>query len=274
MVDGKAVFEAVCAAGVLGHIPADRADDLAGRVRRVEQAVSFGGLAHREVRDAGFHDGAAAAGVDGDDAAHLGHDNQHAVGTGECTAGQSGAAAAGDERKLAGRAFGDDRRDLLGALRQHYQAGRAAVRGQPVALIRPQLLRVGDDTGGTTDLGHPGGEGDVHDSGIFGVHPPSIPRRAAGRHLAGRGAAISPGSGPPPRRARGRHLAGHGAATSPGTGPLLQPSTRSSTAVSPLICRPSSAASAAVLAPAKRARMSCGSPLRTRSGAAAVPRRV
>jgi hypothetical protein len=50
--------------------------------------------------------------------------------------------------------------------------------------------------------------------------------------------------------------------------------TRGSTLASPLISRPRSVASAAVSWPANRARMSWGSPARTRSGAAAVPSRV
>jgi hypothetical protein len=51
------------------------------------------------------------------------------------------------------------------------------------------------------------------------------------------------------------------------------PRTRCSTLASPLIARPRSATSAAVRWPEDKARMSCGSPWRTRSGAAAVPSR-
>ena len=56
VVDREAVLEAVRAAGVLGHVAADRADLLARRIRRVEVAVGRDGAGDVEVRDAGLDD--------------------------------------------------------------------------------------------------------------------------------------------------------------------------------------------------------------------------
>ncbi|MDE3177811.1 MAG: aminotransferase class III-fold pyridoxal phosphate-dependent enzyme, partial [Pseudomonadota bacterium] len=98
MVDGKAVLETVRAARVLGHVPADRADDLAGRIGRVEVAERPCRVAHRQVGDSRLHDRALAGDVDRDDAPHpRGHD-QHPVGVRHGTAGQASARAAGHER--------------------------------------------------------------------------------------------------------------------------------------------------------------------------------
>ena len=89
---------------------------------RVEVAVRPGRGAHRQVGDAGLHDGPLADRVDRDDPAHPRGDDQHAVGARQRAAGQAGARAAGHERHPGPGALGDHRRDLLGRLRQHDQA--------------------------------------------------------------------------------------------------------------------------------------------------------
>ena len=98
VVDGEAVLETVGAAGVLRDVPADGADDLRRRVGRVEQPVRPDGLGHREVGHARLDDRPAGDRVDFEDAAHPGHDDQHALGMRHRAAGQAGAAAARHER--------------------------------------------------------------------------------------------------------------------------------------------------------------------------------
>ena len=63
VVGGEAVLEAVRPAGVLGHVAADRADDLAGRVGRVEVGRADR-LRHGDVGHAGLHEHAAVVEVD------------------------------------------------------------------------------------------------------------------------------------------------------------------------------------------------------------------
>src|SRR5580693_2301021 len=182
VMHGEAVFEAVRPTGVLRHVAADRADHLAGRVGRVEEPERLSGLAHGQVGDAGLDDGPPALLVDRDDAAHLGGDDQDAVGPGERPAGQAGARAPGHERDLRPGADGDDGGDLLGRGRQHHEAGGAPVRGEPVTLVRGQLGRIGQHTTASADLGHPrdqcvdGGPSDLPCS----LHCPRCPGRAGG----------------------------------------------------------------------------------------------
>ena len=98
MMNGEAVLEAVRPAGVLGHVPADGADNLTRRIRGIEQAVRLGRLADGEVGDARLHDRATAGRVDRHDAPHLGHHDEDTVRAGQRAAGQPGAAAPGHER--------------------------------------------------------------------------------------------------------------------------------------------------------------------------------
>ena len=156
VVHGEPVLQAVRPAGVLRHVAADRAHHLAGRVGRVEQAERRRGLAHRQVRHAGLHHRAPAHRVDLDNGTHPGHHDQHAALVRQRPAGQAGAAAAGHERHPGPRAFGHHRGHLGGRTWQHHQRGYAPVRGEPVALIRAQVQRIGDDVARAADVPHPG----------------------------------------------------------------------------------------------------------------------
>ena len=72
MVGGDAVGQTVGAAGVLGHVAADGAGALAGRVGRVIEAVLGDLFGQVQVDDAGFDDGDAVFYVDVEDAGHAG----------------------------------------------------------------------------------------------------------------------------------------------------------------------------------------------------------
>ena len=84
VVDREAVLQAVCAAGVLGHVAADRADLLAGRIRRVEVAVRRNRAGDLEVRDARLHNHAATVEIDLEDAAHPRDRDDDPTGHGQC----------------------------------------------------------------------------------------------------------------------------------------------------------------------------------------------
>ena len=68
VVERHPVLEAVRSARVLGHVAADRARALAGRIGRVVQSVRGDGADERGVHDAGFDDGEPVLRVDRDDA--------------------------------------------------------------------------------------------------------------------------------------------------------------------------------------------------------------
>jgi hypothetical protein len=165
VVHGEPVLEAVRPARVLRHVAAHRADHLAGRVRRVEQAERRRGLAHRQVGHARLHHGAPADRIDVQHRTHPGHHDQDAALVRQRPAGQAGAAAAGHERHPRSRAFGHHRRHLAGRAWQHYQGRHAPVRGQPVALVRAQLERIGDDVARAANVPHPRDQGPhTHDA--------------------------------------------------------------------------------------------------------------
>jgi hypothetical protein len=151
VVDREAVLQAVRPAGVLRDVAPDGADLLAGRVGRVVVAAGPYRLGDVQVDHARLDDGALVVDVDLQDAAHAGSDDQYAVGAGERTPGQPGTRAARDVRDAFGGAGPDDLGDLLGPVRQDHDPGRRPVVGQPVALVRAQLSRVGNDVLGTGD---------------------------------------------------------------------------------------------------------------------------
>ena len=72
VVHREAVFEAVHAAGVFGHVAADGAGDLTRRIGRVIQAVGGGGLRNGEVAHTGLHHGGLGQWVDVKDLVELG----------------------------------------------------------------------------------------------------------------------------------------------------------------------------------------------------------
>ena len=66
----NAVLQAVRAAGVLGHVAADRADLLARWIGRIEVAVGGHSLRHLKIRHAGLHDDPLGVEIDVEHAVH------------------------------------------------------------------------------------------------------------------------------------------------------------------------------------------------------------
>ena len=57
MVGGHTVFQAMCAAGIEGHVAADRANRLTGRIWGVIETVGRGGGGDGKIDDSRFNDG-------------------------------------------------------------------------------------------------------------------------------------------------------------------------------------------------------------------------
>ena len=97
VVRREAVLEAVRAARVLGHVAADRADDLARRVRR-EEVRGRHRLRDRDVRDAGLHEHAPVRDVHLEDPPQPRERDQDALLDRERAAREPRAGAARDPR--------------------------------------------------------------------------------------------------------------------------------------------------------------------------------
>ena len=144
VIAGDAVGEGVGAAGVFGHVAADGASLLAGRVGGELVAVGRDRLGQVEVDHAGLDHGAPVGQVDFQDAFHAAEDHQQAAFGGERAAGESGAGAAADQRdfKLVGQA--DDAHHVFRAARKDHRVGQGAV-GAGVVFVEQQLLRAVED---------------------------------------------------------------------------------------------------------------------------------
>ena len=104
VVRREPVLEAVRAARVLGHVPADRADALRGRVGRVVQARRRDGARDVEVDDARLDADPAVREIHLEDAAHPRERDDDGALDRPGAAGEAGARAARDDREAAPRA--------------------------------------------------------------------------------------------------------------------------------------------------------------------------
>ena len=144
MVHGEAVLEAVRATGILRDVAADRADLLAGRIRRVVEVVAGDGLRDRGVEDPGLNDRALALRIDVDHAVQLGGDDQRTGDDRQRAAGQPGAGSAGDKRDAGVPARPYTGLNFARIGWQQHHPGCGPVGGQTVAFIRAQRRGVRD----------------------------------------------------------------------------------------------------------------------------------
>jgi hypothetical protein len=159
-MDREAVLEAVRTAGVLGNVPADRADDLTRGVGRVVAAVRRDAFRDLQVRHAGFDGDPQVRQIDVEHAIQARKPDQHTVGMRQRPARESSAMAAGHERHVRFVTEPDDRLHLRGARRKHDCPGNRAQVGERVRLVREEVGRiayqcVGPD--GTRELASEGG---------------------------------------------------------------------------------------------------------------------
>ena len=154
VVGREAVLEAVGAARVLGDVAADRADDLAGRVGRVE--VGRGDRSRDgQVRDPRLHDHPLVVEVDREDPPHPREHDQDAVGHRQRAAGEAGPGTArhprhpglvagADDARPRRRVAGEHRRDrgLRGSAAGR-RSGRSRARADGSARTRDRRSRSG-----------------------------------------------------------------------------------------------------------------------------------
>ena len=155
VVHGEAVLEAVRAARVLRHVPADRADHLARRVGGVEVAERLRCLAHGQIGDAGFDHGARFAASTSMTRRIFAVTMRTPSAAGQRAAGKTGPRAARHVRQAA-------RPCRRGRSRPPARRSRAARRspgcsggGEAVAFVGAELARIGDDVRAADDLGKP-----------------------------------------------------------------------------------------------------------------------
>ena len=151
VVKREPVFQAMHAAGVFGHVAADGAGDLAGRVRRVVQPVRRRCLADREVAHPALHGGRARHRIELEDSVEARQRECHPQRIGHRAAGQARSGAArhhGDIQRMAGPQHGLDLGFVFG---QCDDKGALAVSRQAVAFVRRRVLGVPEQGSGGQD---------------------------------------------------------------------------------------------------------------------------
>src|SRR5690606_2815746 len=134
---GVPLGEAVGTARVVGDVAADGARLLGRRVRCEVEAVGGGGVTQVEVDDPGADPGGAVVRVDVDLLHGGGHDHDPTLG-GTGTGGETGAGAAGDDRRL--RPLGDaDHLGHLGGVLGEGNGERLAAHQRRVLGVEVQL---------------------------------------------------------------------------------------------------------------------------------------
>ena len=107
------------AAGILRHVAADGAGDLAGGIGGIVEPFTGDGMADRQVRYAWLHHRAAVLQIDFEDAVELAHAEQHAVAQRQRATGQRSPGAAWDHLDAARAAIAQHRGNLIDRGRQH-----------------------------------------------------------------------------------------------------------------------------------------------------------
>ena len=153
VVGGHAVFQAVCAAGVEGNVAADRADGLTGWIGRVVQTVRCGGSGDVQVDHARLDDRDPFVRIEFQNLVQPIQCDHDAIGDRQRTAGQTRAAAAGDERDAVVVAPANGRDDFIGRFRKHDGQRFGAKRSQPVRFERGLKGGVAHESIGREDVG-------------------------------------------------------------------------------------------------------------------------
>ncbi len=153
VVGGHAVLEAMGPAGVEGDVAADGADGLAGRIGRVVQTVRSRGERDLGVEDARLDHRHAQFGIEAQDAVEAVERDHHAVGDGERSARQAGAAPARDERQALRMATPDQGDDFVRCFREGHGERAGAESGQAVAFVSSELLGASQETLGREQRG-------------------------------------------------------------------------------------------------------------------------
>ena len=135
VVQRQPVLQAVHAAGVLGHVAADRAGDLAGGVGREVQSVFGDRLRNPQVRYSRLCLELSIGNVDLQYCGHSFQRNDHPAQSWHCSAAQARARPARRERNLVGHAPADDSLYLLRTFWQDDHGRRGSVDSVSVAIV-------------------------------------------------------------------------------------------------------------------------------------------
>ena len=128
MGGGKAVFQTVGSAGVLGHVSADGADALRGWIGRVEEAIGGDPCSEVIVDDAGLHGHALVDDADVQDLRHTCEADDDATLGGQCATREPGARAASHEGDRVACAGLNDRLHLCCGARKHHRGRNGSQR--------------------------------------------------------------------------------------------------------------------------------------------------
>ena len=126
VVHRESVLEAVGATGVLGHVAANGADDLARGIRRVVVAKRRDLAADVEVHDAWLDRDPLVGDVDGENLVEACEHDQHAVGDRQRATRQAGPMTASHERDSRSVAEAHHLLNFRGGIRQHRDASPRA----------------------------------------------------------------------------------------------------------------------------------------------------
>ena len=141
VVDGHAVLERVWAAGVGGHVAADRAGALARRIGGEVVTGAGQGLREPQVGHARLDHGHPVAEVDLEDLVHAGEHDHHAAGQRQAAAGQTGSGPASNHRRAVPLTQPDDLGNLPRGTGQDHRVGPAPFDREGVAIVDRQLRR-------------------------------------------------------------------------------------------------------------------------------------
>ena len=174
MIRSDSVLERVRPAGIHGHIAANRAGGLAGRVRCVKKTVRLHRVGHPGVDASRLHQGAEVAIIDLQDLVHAAEANHDPPGYGEDRAAQACARAARNNGHFFLRAKHCNLGNFLGRARQHDNIGQILFQCISVTFIDQQLLLPEDDVFLADDFN----KGSQHfrrdGDSLFDFHAPSL----------------------------------------------------------------------------------------------------
>ena len=147
MSGGKAIFQAVRAAGILSHVSADAADLLRRRIRRIEIVARGRRGGDVEIDDPRFHHHDPVFQIHFENSVHAVHADYHPALDRQRPAAQSSARASRHKRNAVLMAHAEDGLNFSSRGWKKNRFGPHPKIGQPVALVGVKLFGPGNDRG-------------------------------------------------------------------------------------------------------------------------------
>jgi hypothetical protein len=145
VVGGQTVFEAMHPAGILRHVAADGACNLAGRIGRIIEPVGLHGMGNGKIGDPGLRSDAPVCIVDVEDPVELAETEGNAVFERQSASGQRCPRPTRHDLYAFAVTVFQNIGYLPHVFGQHDDHRKLAVGRQPVAFIRAKLFLFGDD---------------------------------------------------------------------------------------------------------------------------------